>query len=205
MYKFLIVISIALFSSSLSANEIRYILTGEWFEQGVAQTNRKSLHKITDSFTERLVSESLSGFAVSEKVVFHTIGIEKFNKIGSVQSCNGLQRKCMVIDGYFKLYLPSDFDALKAQKWDWGGYKYSTNLTKKYAILGRELNITEILATCAKCNFDIARFEFDSEIGITSISLTGEGFALRYMLSSSIGLYAKAHTVKNPDKDKREP
>lgn len=190
MYKSIFLTAILLATSNTKASEITYILLDEWYEEDVSRRNSALLIN-AEGQHKKLIYEKLTGFSLSENLVYKIIGNEKFSSIGFVKKCDGLQGVCLVIDGLLKLSLPSDFDGNTTQKWMWENYTYTTSVRKEYSLLGNKIHITEILATCTECTFNRARFEFEDDMGITSIKLSANGATLSYLLGSSTGFLGK--------------
>lgn len=169
-----------------------YLLTNEWFEER-SKINLNStingLKKIPIT-SNPVVPFEVSGFSINDDSVFYISGSKKYEKIGSVKACNGLQGKCLVLNGMLKIFIPANFKNDTSSSWKWKDYYYSVNSRRKITLLGQALDITEIIAFCETCAFKVVRLDYDTSRGIVNIKLQSESAWITYMLSDSVGFLA---------------
>ncbi|QBF82613.1 hypothetical protein EXU30_07840 [Shewanella maritima] len=188
-YKWLGAILLLLTNSNVNAREITYILIDEWFANG-AYTNSPQKIDI-DNPPTRIYEDEAIGLTLLNGMFYQTSAREQISKAGEKKKCNGYQGECFVIKDRVKLFLPANFNPNIPQVWTWENYKYSTITHSKFSLLGRELVVTDIIASCTECLFNNVRFQFDHEIGITSFKVSANGASLRYLLGSKKGFFAK--------------
>ena len=139
--------------------------------------------------TGLIISDHKVLFSIEQKVTPY--------QHGEIEDCDGYKDICLTLYDEFKFMLPKDFAFDLVSYWSWHDYHFKAMETRSMMLLGKQMELTEIVGINSKNRDMNVTFYVNEELGLVYFSVASSKPMMTFMLAGNTGLWASNEVKSN--------